>query len=145
MIINTADEMEMLGQQIGQRLRGGEIIELVGDVGAGKTTFTRGLAKGLEIYDNITSPSFTINCNYTGRNGLTLRHYDFYRLSDPGIMNLELSEAIVDPKAVIIIEWGDSIADVLPEQRLVININYLPERGREVAIDCPEKLAYLVD
>ena len=109
MIINTTDEMEMLGQQIGQRLRGGEIIELVGDVGAGKTTFTRGLAKGLAIHDNITSPSFTINCNYTGRDGLTLRHYDFYR------------------------------------QRLVLNINNLPKQGREVAIDCPEKLAYLVD
>lgn len=145
MIINTADEMEALGQQIGRRLRGGEIIELVGDVGAGKTTFTRGLAKGLAIHDNIISPSFTINCNYTGRDGLTLRHYDFYRLSDPGIMNLELSEAIVDPKAVVIIEWGDSIVDVLPEQRLVININYLPEQGREVAIDCPKKFAYLVD
>lgn len=145
MIINATDEMEMLGQQIGRRLRGGEIIELVGDVGAGKTTFTRGLAKGLAIHDNITSPSFTINCNYTGRDGLTLRHYDFYRLSDPGIMNLELSEAITDPKAVVIIEWGDSIVDVLPEQRLVISINYLPEQGREVTIDCPEKLAYLVD
>ena len=134
-----------LGRRLAPLLQAGDVLVLNGDLGAGKTTFTRGLAKGLAIHDNITSPSFTINCNYTGRDGLTLRHYDFYRLSDPGIMNLELSEAITDPKAVVIIEWGDSIVDVLPEQRLVININYLPEQGREVAIDCPEKLAYLVD
>ena len=83
MIIKTAEQMEALGQKIGQNIRGGEIIELIGDLGAGKTTFTRGLAKGLGITDPIVSPSFTINCNYPGREGLTLHHYDFIDSTTP--------------------------------------------------------------
>lgn len=144
MIIQTADEMEQLGQRIGQHLRGGEAIELIGDVGAGKTTFTRGLARGLGITDNITSPSFTISCNYNGRDGLTLRHYDFYRLTDAGIMSMELAEATTDPHGVTIVEWGDSIRGILPTDHITIRINYLPNQGRQVDIACPETRRYLL-
>ena len=135
MIIQSAEQMEQLGEQIGRRLHGGEVIELIGDVGAGKTTLTRGIARGLDVKDNITSPSFTISCNYPGRDQLTLRHYDFYRLSDSGIMAMELAEAITDPHSVTIIEWGDSIRDVLPANHTTITIDYLPETGRQVTID----------
>lgn len=146
MIIKTAEQMEALGQKIGQNIRGGEIIELIGDLGAGKTTFTRGLAKGLGITDPIVSPSFTINCNYSGRDGLTLHHYDFYRLNDAGVIAMELAESISNPKGVTVIEWGDVIRDILPaKQHATITITYLPSEGREANIDLPTNMSYLLD
>ena len=134
MIITSPAKMEQLGRQLGAELKGGEIIELVGDIGAGKTTLTRGLAQGLGIKDNITSPSFTINCNYHGRNGLTLHHYDFYRLSDAGIIADELAETIHDHHAITVIEWGDSIKSVLPAEHITVKISHRADRGREVEI-----------
>lgn len=134
MIITSPAKMEQLGRQLGTELKGGEVIELVGDIGAGKTTMTRGLAQGLGIKDNITSPSFTINCNYQGRNGLTLHHYDFYRLSDAGIIADELAETIHDHHAITVIEWGDSVKSVLPAEHITIKINHRADQGREVEI-----------
>lgn len=134
MIAKTPEELELIGEKIGLRLRGGEVIELIGDVGAGKTTFTRGLARGLNINDPIVSPSFTINCNYTGRDDLTLHHYDFYRLDDAGIINMELAESTSDDHAVTVVEWAETVRNTLPSNRVVININYLPDQGREIVI-----------
>ena len=87
--------------------------------------------------DNITSPSFTISCNYSGRDGLIMRHYDFYRLNDPGIMSMELAESLGDKKSVNIVEWTDSVKSILPDDRITVRINYLPEAGREVQISGP--------
>lgn len=99
------------------------IIELVGDVGAGKTTFVRGLAKGLDITEPITSPSFTISKTYALKNGGNLVHYDFYRLEDPGIMLDDLEENLKNPKNIIVIEWGESIQNILPKNRTIIKID----------------------
>ena len=134
MLVKTAEEMETLGREIGATLRGGEVIELIGDVGAGKTTFTRGLALGLGITSPITSPSFTISCRYPARDELSLNHYDFYRLSNPGVVAMELAESISDPRAITVIEWGESIQDVLPKNHIIIRINYMPDVGRTVEI-----------
>ena len=144
MIIRTAEELEQLGTQMGQRLRGGETIELLGDIGAGKTTLTRGIARGLDITGPITSPSFTISCNYNARDDLQLYHYDFYRLDDAGIMTMELSETTADPHNIVIIEWADSVRDVLPTEHVTVQINYRPNSGREVEIIAPSKYAYLL-
>lgn len=145
MIIQTAEQMEEFGQSLGAKLRGGEVIELIGDIGAGKTTLTRGIARGLGITDNITSPSFTISCNYTGRNNLVLRHYDFYRLSDAGIMSMELAESTGDPHAVTIIEWADSVREILPDNHVTINVQYLADSGRQLDITAPKALDYLLN
>jgi len=134
MLVKTAEEMETLGREIGATLKGGEVIELIGDVGAGKTTFTRGLALGLGITSPITSPSFTISCRYPARDELSLNHYDFYRLSNPGVVAMELAESISDPRAITVIEWGESIQDVLPKNHIIIRINYMPDVGRTVEI-----------
>lgn len=132
MIIKTADDMERLGETLAETLTGGQVIELVGDVGAGKTTLIHGIARGLGIDEIIVSPSFTINCNYSAPNGLVLHHYDFYRLSDPGIVALELAETINDPNSITVIEWADSIHDVLPEHAATIQIDYNKDTGRTV-------------
>ncbi len=110
------------------------VIELIGDVGAGKTTFVRGLAKGLGIKEPITSPSFTISKSYPLKNGGSLVHYDFYRLSDPGLMIDDLEENLKDPKNIVIIEWGESINDILPDERTKIKISYTDTDERNVQI-----------
>ena len=101
------------------------VIELVGDVGAGKTTFTKGLARGLEITEEITSPTFTISKVYENSRGQKLVHYDFYRLENPGIMVEDLFENLQDPHTVTVIEWADTVSEILPANhfRLEILIN----------------------
>lgn len=143
MLIKSDSEMRAFGTKIGQSLRGGEIFELIGDVGAGKTTFVKGLAVGLEIDDDVQSPSFTINRRYDGRDGLTLSHYDFYRLNDAGIMSMEISESLNDPKIITVVEWGESVQDVLPADQIIVRIDYLPDEGRDVELQIPESFAYL--
>ncbi|MBF1034263.1 tRNA (adenosine(37)-N6)-threonylcarbamoyltransferase complex ATPase subunit type 1 TsaE [TM7 phylum sp. oral taxon 351] len=97
-------------------------IELVGDVGAGKTTFTKGLARGLEITEEITSPTFTISKVYENSRGQKLVHYDFYRLENPGIMVEDLFENLQDPQTVTVIEWADTVSEILPANHLRLEI-----------------------
>ena len=98
------------------------VIELVGDVGAGKTTFTKGLARGLEITEEITSPTFTISKVYENSHGQKLVHYDFYRLENPGIMVEDLFENLQDPRTVTVIEWADTVSEILPANHLRLEI-----------------------
>lgn len=133
-MIHIRDEQEMLafGERIGAALEGGELLELVGDVGAGKTTFVRGLSKGLGIDEAIQSPSFTISRVYDARDGLRLAHYDFYRLNEPGIMRDELGEAMGDAKSIVVIEWADTVSDILPNDRMTIAIESPTETSRHI-------------
>lgn len=130
--VNSEDETKKVGEVIGRLLCGGEILQLVGDVGAGKTTFTKGLAKGLKVTETVQSPTFTISRVYDGRDNLRLAHYDFYRLSDPGIMADELSEASDDPSTVICIEWGEIVNDVIGDDFLEIQLMSPTETEREL-------------
>ena len=93
----------------------------------------RGLAKGLGIKENITSPSFTISKAYAGKSK-NLIHYDFYRLDDPGIMTEDLEENIKNPNNIVVIEWSDTVKNLLPEDRTIINIKYNDDDTREVEI-----------
>lgn len=128
--INGEEKMKTFGKSIGSLLRGGEIIELIGDVGAGKTTLVKGIAVGLGISENVQSPSFTISRVYNGRDDLTLNHFDFYRLDSAGIMANELQEVISDPKAITIIEWGGVVDGVLPTDKMSIKISSPTEDSR---------------
>jgi tRNA threonylcarbamoyladenosine biosynthesis protein TsaE len=144
--INTNNVIQTLeiAERIGSRLQGGEVIELISDLGGGKTTFTKGLAAGAKSEDKVHSPSFTIENEYRAEH-LTIHHLDFYRLIDPGIMKNELIETLEDSKNVIVIEWADIVENVLPETRLIIKIKSLSETERQFEIDYPESLSYLVD
>lgn len=132
--ISSEQETKAFGARIGGLLRGGELIELIGDVGAGKTTFVKGLAEGLDVDDDIQSPSFTISRVYTARDDLRLAHYDFYRLNTPGIMKAELHESIQDKRNITVVEWADIASDVLPASRLTLQFIPTSENGREVTI-----------
>jgi len=128
--VNGEQETKDLAASIGCLLKGGEVFELVGDVGAGKTTFVKGLAVGLAIEDDIQSPSYTISREYEARDGLRLVHYDFYRLTEPGIMANEVAEMIHDNKTITVIEWADIVEGVLPESRYTIHLESPSETVR---------------
>lgn len=138
--LNSEAETKAFGEQIGRHLKGGEVIELVGDVGAGKTTLVKGIARGLAIDEDVQSPSFTISRVYDGRDGLQLAHYDFYRLADAGIMADELHETLRDPQTVTIIEWADIVDGVLPDHRLRITFSSPSESTRSLVLDGPQTL-----
>lgn len=132
-----------LGQQVGRSLRGGEVIELVSDLGGGKTSFVKGVAKGFGSEDIVRSPSFTISNTYQAGDRY-LYHLDFYRLSDAGIMGNELAEMLADAQASVCIEWGDIVEDILPADRLTIHIEALGETKRQLTFTYPESLSYLI-
>lgn len=131
MKIATETDMLEFGRQFAQNLSKPAVIELVGDVGAGKTTFTRGLAAGLGVDEAVTSPSFTISKRYAFPGG-ELVHYDFYRLDDPGIMSEELAETLSGPDTVVVVEWGGNVADLLPANRYHLEIKLNEDGSRTI-------------
>ena len=133
MIIHSEQEMLEFGKNFAKESP--HIIELIGDVGAGKTTFVRGLAQGLGIKKPVTGPSFTISKSYALPNGKgNLIHYDFYRLSDPGLMTEDLEENLDNPDNIIIIEWGESVENLLPKNHTVILLDKNDDGSRTIDI-----------
>ena len=131
MKIDSDEKMQRLGVAIGQAVSGGEVLELVGDIGAGKTTLTKGIAKALDINEPVQSPTFTISRVYDSPRGLRLAHYDFYRLGEAGIMGDEIREAM-DDDSVVVVEWAGAVDGDLPEDRLAIKITPTSEEERLV-------------
>lgn len=127
--------MRKIGERIGRALKGGECIELIGDIGSGKTTLTKGIAAGLSIPDTVQSPTFTINRTYDSPSGLHLSHYDFYRLSEPGIMADELRETLTIPDTSVVIEWGDIVSPMLPNDCLSVTFSSPSETSRSLMFE----------
>lgn len=132
---NEKDTFE-LGKKVGEMLLGGEIITLQGDLGAGKTVFTKGLAQVLGIEDEIKSPTFTYMIIYEGEK-LSLFHYDAYRLqSGDEAEERGLTEYFGDKSGVCVVEWPQNIESCFEWHRVIkININYIDENTREITID----------
>jgi len=120
-----SDDTIRLGALLANKLPGGSVIELTSDLGGGKTTFTRGLAQGLGSSDTVSSPTFTLKKIYKAGNK-QIYHYDFYRLSDPGILRDELAESLQDAHAITVVEWSDIVRDVLPAERISIKFAPMP-------------------
>ncbi len=119
---------------------------LSSDVGGGKTTFTKGLAKGLGCEQTLSSPTFTVSRVYDCREGLKLYHFDFYRLVDAGVVGYELAETLGDEKAVTVVEWGDIVAGALPDRHVELRLERTKdgEDARRIICSVHENLAYLV-
>lgn len=145
MIIEVMSEQETkrLADLIGRSLKGGEVFELAGDLGAGKTTFVKGLAGGLGVSDDVQSPSFTISRVYEARDNLRLVHYDFYRLTDPGIMADELRETVNEPDTITVVEWSGVVEGILPSSSLKISFEATSENSRRITL--PDELRVGVD
>ncbi|MBS4193240.1 tRNA (adenosine(37)-N6)-threonylcarbamoyltransferase complex ATPase subunit type 1 TsaE [Bacillus sp. FJAT-49705] len=118
------EETIEFSKSLARLLKAGDVIALEGDLGAGKTTFTKGLALGLEIKKNVNSPTFTIIKEYQGR--LPLYHMDVYRVED-SFEDLGFDEYF-DGNGVTVVEWAHLIAEQLPEELLTIYL-YLGENG----------------
>lgn len=132
--VENIKETEKIGYTLGKLLTGGEIICMTGDLGAGKTTMTQSIAEGLDVKDYVTSPTFTIINEYEGR--LPLYHFDVYRINDVDEMYDLGYEEYFYSNGVSIIEWADMIEEILPKERLNINIHKKDDiEGREIIID----------
>ncbi|KOY71554.1 tRNA (adenosine(37)-N6)-threonylcarbamoyltransferase complex ATPase subunit type 1 TsaE [Apilactobacillus kunkeei] len=127
--VESPDETKQYGEQLAPLLKAKDIILLDGDLGAGKTTFTKGLAKGLGIKSNIKSPTFTIIREYQGGR-LPLYHMDIYRLDDGSGDELGLEEYF-NGDGVNVIEWSEFIADELPDDYLKIVFRRDDEKGED--------------
>lgn len=143
---NSEETLE-IGEKLGSQLVPGMVVALEGDLGGGKTTFTKGVAKGLGITEDITSPSFTLEKVYptspkatqdkslmtSDQRPATLYHFDFYRIENPrDMMNYELIEALDDKEGIVVAEWAEKIEKDLPEEKLVIKFNYISDNEREI-------------
>ena len=140
--VNNLEETIALGNRLGLLLQPNMLLTLSGDLGAGKTTFTKGIGQGLGITKVINSPTFTILKQYQGR--LNLSHFDAYRLEgqddDLGF------EEIFDSDDVCVVEWAKFIEDILPVDRLTIEIKKIDENIREFVFKTnSEKYAQVVE
>ncbi|MDY0410482.1 tRNA (adenosine(37)-N6)-threonylcarbamoyltransferase complex ATPase subunit type 1 TsaE [Virgibacillus soli] len=122
----TEEETMKLAETLTQYLNPGDVITLEGDLGAGKTTFTKGIAKGLGVKQIVNSPTFTIIKEYEG--DLPFYHMDVYRLED---MDEDIGfDEYFDGKGITVVEWAHFIQDYLPEELLNITISYKDEHSR---------------
>lgn len=134
MISNSPEETKRLGMLLAEELQPGDVILLEGPLGAGKSEFARGVAKGLGVAETVTSPSFTIlNVYESGR--LPLYHFDWYRLeSEEELYELGMDEYL-GGAGVALVEWPGQCPEALPERFLMIELLPLDENRRELRIN----------
>lgn len=134
-ITKSERETFEFGYNIGKQLKGGEVILLDGELGAGKTVFTKGLATALGITEPITSPTFTI-LNIYEASPLSLYHYDAYRLnSGEEAYEAGLTEYFYESYGVCVIEWATKISSALIGREIKISIKYLSQNEREITYE----------
>lgn len=136
-IISSSEQhTEQIACAFAESLRGDEIIALHGDLGAGKTAFTRGLARGLGINDGVSSPTFALVHEYEGK--YKLYHFDMYRINSFDDL---YSTGFFDysGNGVLIIEWSENIEEFLPDERINIMLRHLSENEREITIEGAEQ------
>ena len=120
-VTNSEQETEELGARLAERLEPGAVIAFTGDLGAGKTAFTRGLARGLGISDRVTSPTFTIVNEYEGGR-LPLFHFDMYRLGSSDELFDIGWEDYLARGGVCAVEWSENVSDALEEGSVLVEI-----------------------
>jgi len=130
-ISRSAEQTRRVGMRLGALMQPGDVVCLIGDLGAGKTTFVQGLAAGWGSLDPVSSPTFVIVNLYRRLDQTHLFHLDAYRLSGPAeAADLDLDAMLEDGSLVI--EWADIIADALPDERLWVNLHYVDEFQRDL-------------
>jgi tRNA threonylcarbamoyladenosine biosynthesis protein TsaE len=134
-ITNSPEETTKTAEEFARELLPGSVVCLYGDLGVGKTTFTAGFAKGLEITERILSPTFSIIREYTSETKkIKLYHLDLYRLeSIEEIKGIGIFDILDDKQSIIVIEWADKLQDLLPKHRIDIHITQY-EYGRQIEI-----------
>ncbi|MEC5189660.1 tRNA (adenosine(37)-N6)-threonylcarbamoyltransferase complex ATPase subunit type 1 TsaE [Geobacillus thermodenitrificans] len=131
LIVHSPKETKEIARRLAERLEPGMVIALEGDLGAGKTTFTKGIAEGLGITQNVNSPTFTIIKQYEGR--LPLYHMDVYRLEDEW-EDLGFDEYFAGD-GVTVVEWAHLIAGQLPNERLTVHLYHHGDSERKLVFE----------
>ena len=132
--VHNLTELTEVVQYLAENLPTKFCLELIGDVGAGKTTFTKALVEKLGSNDEVTSPSFAINNRYQLSDGRGVSHYAFYRLGEAGVISQELLEDLMNPQTCVIVEWAETVSQVLPAERLQMTITTLADGGRRLEL-----------
>ncbi len=134
----SAEETEKLGEKLGKLLVEPEIILLEGSLGAGKTVFVKGIARGLNIEENVNSPSYTLIKEYKGK--LPLYHMDLYRLDDINdLYDIGFADYL-DNNGVVVIEWPELARDFLPRHYIAVNFVIIDNNKREIEISAGENI-----
>lgn len=129
--IKNENDTREFGLALAKDLKAGDVVALFGDLGTGKTTLTKYIAEGLGITEMITSPTFTIVCEYhSGR--LPLYHFDVYRLESGEDMFEIGADEYFDGDGVCIVEWADKVAEVLPDETLCVFLEYGEKEGERI-------------
>lgn len=131
-IITTSEEQTVhVGEMLGQLLGPGDVVCLYGDLGAGKTSLSFGIAMGLEVVEEyIPSPTFTLINEYRGR--VPFYHIDLYRLKEPSELDEIGFDEYIDSAGVTVIEWAERVEEDLPRERLNIYLSFVSENSREL-------------
>jgi tRNA threonylcarbamoyladenosine biosynthesis protein TsaE len=129
---SSAEETTALGERLGKLLKPGDVIALSGDLGAGKTTLTRGIAQGLGVTADIHSPTFTLIHEHPGP--VPLYHIDVYRLSSEQEAEFIGIDEYIYSDGVTIIEWAETIKSLLPPERLEIELRMIGDSDRELVL-----------
>lgn len=137
---HSEEETEALARRLAPQLRPGTVIAYTGDLGAGKTAFTRGLAEGLEITERVTSPTYTIVNEYTGK--IPLFHFDMYRLSSSEELFDIGWEDYLERGGILAVEWSERVVDAI-EDALWISIEKTGDYDRRITIEGGERYADL--
>ncbi len=141
MITNSSKETEDMGFSLAKEIKAGKMprfIALWGDLGSGKTTFMKGLAKGLGVKEDISSPTFVIFKKYKAGKGVFLYHFDAYRISSSKELSVLGFEEILSKKEnVITAEWSENIEEALPKERVDVRLSFIDENKRECLIVFP--------
>lgn len=136
---SSAAETIALGEEIGRRLKGGDLIAYSGGLGAGKTTITRGISIGMGLGDEVTSPTFALVNEYRG-DRLSLIHFDMYRINSADDLETTGFFDYMDEDTVLAVEWSENIAEELPEDALRIDIQRIDEDSRAISITAPREM-----
>ncbi len=132
---HSVDDTISFAQNFAKTLQGGDVVLLSGELGAGKTHFTKGLALGIGITDTVTSPTFTLHNVYYG-SALTLNHFDFYRIEDSEeVAVLGLDEVFFQKEGVSVIEWCQKEACLLQKNHMIIFIEKSGEDSRTITVE----------
>ncbi len=137
-ITHSDEETKKLGTDIAANLKGGDIVLLYGDLGAGKTTFAKGLAVGLGIMDEVTSPTFALMNVYNDIKDIkALVHIDTYRLkNEQELLDIGVEDYLGDPNTVCLIEWPDKISSLLQnKKKIAINIEHTSNNERKILLN----------
>lgn len=132
-ISNSPQDTEKIAQEFAKELKGGEVIAFTGNLGMGKTCFTRGLAKGLGFKGEVTSPTFALVNEYRGGR-LDVFHFDMYRIGGWDDLYSTGYFEYLDEDGVVVIEWSENIASALDNETIYINIEVIGESSRRITV-----------